>query len=431
MTYVDALDFLFNLQKHGIKLGLDTVAALLDRVGNPHRHYPTLHIGGTNGKGSTAAMAASILQAAGYRVGLYTSPHLVDFRERIRVNGHMISPEAVVKWTDLLRTGDEGTLDSTFFEFTTAMAFAYFSEMNVDVAVIEVGMGGRFDATNVVHPLACVITNVALDHETYLGPTVSAIAFEKAGIVKTRIPLVIGHMSQDAWDVIREVAQNRSAPVYRWGTTFKAIGDPVIGFTYTGIKTTYHDLTCPLPGRHQLENAGCALALLELAGDSGFAVSENAVRSGLQSMEWEGRLEVIEHQPMLILDGAHNPAAGAVISEFLGLYRNQHPDARVILVVGFMRDKDRLGFFKAVLPVVDEVVATHVQMARAVTVEEIRVTLRDWTGPLHLIGHAGNALAAARKIAGPTDLICVTGSLMLIGEIKAILRGCEASLLRG
>ena len=169
MTCADSLDFLYHLQKHGIKLGLDTVESLLDRIGNPHRRYPTLHIGGTNGKGSTAALTASILQAAGYRVGLYTSPHLVEFRERIRINGQLIPKEALVQWTDRLRAAMGTTLEPTFFEFTTAMAFAYFAEMEVDIAVIEVGMGGRFDATNVLQPLASVITNVALDHEARRG----------------------------------------------------------------------------------------------------------------------------------------------------------------------------------------------------------------------------------------------------------------------
>jgi dihydrofolate synthase / folylpolyglutamate synthase len=431
MTYAASLQFLYNLQTHGIKLGLDTIEALLGRIGSPHHRYPTLHIGGTNGKGSTAAMAASMLQAAGYRVGLYTSPHLVDFRERIRVDGRLMPLDAVVGWTERLRAAMGKTLDPTFFEFTTAMAFGYFAEMDVGMAVIEVGMGGRFDATNVVIPLASAITNVTLDHEAHLGRSVPEIAFEKAGIIKPHVPVVMGRVSQDAWGVIEQAAVSHTASIYRWGTTFHVTGHPLTGFQYHGMNVSYADLMCPLPGQHQLENAGCAMALFELVSARGFSMTEQAVRVGLRTVAWEGRLEVVEHDPELILDGGHNPAAGAAVAEYLKHYRAHHPSARVILVVGFMRDKDRAGFFNAVLPVADEVVATHVKMARAARIEDIRETLQGWPGHIHSASNSEEALACARQLASPRDLICVTGSLMLVGEIKALLRGCEVSLLRG
>jgi dihydrofolate synthase/folylpolyglutamate synthase len=376
-------------------------------------------------------MTASMLHAAGYRVGLYTSPHLVDFRERIRVDGRLISADAVVDWTERLRAAMGETLDPTFFEFTTAMAFGYFAERDVDMAVIEVGMGGRFDATNVLTPLASAITNVTLDHEAHLGRTVSAIAFEKAGIIKPNVPVVVGRVNPDAWTVIEQAALGRAAATYRWQATFRAVGDPLAGFDYEGITVSYDDLTCPLPGQHQLENAGCALALLEIATERGVAVDEAAVRVGLRDMAWEGRLEVIERRPDLILDGGHNPAAGAAVADYLARYRTQHPAAKIILIVGLMRDKDRAGFFNAVTPLADDIVMTHVRMDRAATVEEIRETLKGWPGRLHSASDSAQALACARRIAGPLDLICVTGSLMLVGEVKALLRGCEVSLLRG
>lgn len=431
MTYAASLQFLYALHMHGIKLGLDTVESLLNRIGRPHRGYPTFHIGGTNGKGSTAAMVASMFQAAGYRVGLYTSPHLVDFRERIRVDGELIARDAVVEWTERLHTAMGRTLDPTFFEFTTAMAFGYFAQMDVDVAVIEVGMGGRFDATNVLTPLVSVITNVTLDHEAHLGRTIPAIAFEKAGIIKPDVPVVVGNVNSDAWDVIEQAAVHRRGSTYRWGRAFRTAGDPLTGFDYVGMTVVYTNLDCPLPGRHQLENAGCALALGELASQRGFLLTEAAVHSGLRRVSWEGRLELIERGPDLVLDGGHNPAAGVVVAEYLRRYRAQHPAARIIIVVGFMRDKDRAGFFNAVLPVVHEVVITHVQMARAATLEEIQETLEGWPGVVHSASTAGEAVAMARRIAEPQDLICVTGSLMLVGEVKALLRGCDVSLLRG
>jgi dihydrofolate synthase/folylpolyglutamate synthase len=431
MTYAASLQFLYGLHMHGIKLGLDTIKSLLDRIDRPDRGYPTFHIGGTNGKGSTAAMVASMLQAGGYRVGLYTSPHLVDFRERIRVDGELMTPDAVVDWTERLHAAMGETLDPTFFEFTTAMAFGYFAEMSVDVAVIEVGMGGRFDATNVLTPLVSVITNVTLDHEAYLGRTIPAIAFEKAGIIKPHVPVVLGNVNSEAWGVIEQVAAHHTGSTYRWGRAFRTAGDPSVGFNYAGMKVSYTNLACPLSGQHQLENAGCALALVELASERGFSLSEAAVRSGLRSVSWEGRLELIEHGPDLVLDGGHNPAAGAALADYLGHYRTQHPAARIIIIVGFMRDKDRAGFFNAILPVVNELVMTHVQMARAATLEEIQKTLDGWPGLVHSASTSGEALAIARRIAEPQDLICVTGSLMLVGEVKALLRGCEVSLLRG
>jgi dihydrofolate synthase/folylpolyglutamate synthase len=197
------------------------------------------------------------------------------------------------------------------------------------------------------------------------------------------------------------------------------------------MNVSYANLVCPLPGQHQLENAGCAMALFELVSGRGFAMTEQAVRVGLRTVAWEGRLEVVEHDPELVLDGGHNPAAGAAVAEYLKDYRVHHPVARVILVVGFMRDKDRAGFFNAVLPVADEVVVTHVKMARAARIEDIRGTLRGWSGHVHSASNSEEALACARRLASPHDLICVTGSLMLVGEIKALLRGCEMSLLRG
>jgi dihydrofolate synthase / folylpolyglutamate synthase len=431
MTYAASLQFLYRLQMHGMKLGLDTVESLLDRIGRPHHGYPIFHIGGTNGKGSTAAMAAAMFQAGGYRVGLYTSPHLVDFRERIRVDGELIACDALAGWTDRLHAAMGKTLDPTFFEFTTAMAFGYFAEMDVDVAVIEVGMGGRCDATNVVTPLVSVITNVTLDHEAHLGRTIAAIAFEKAGIIKPHVPVVLGHVNSDAWDVIEQVAAHHAGATYRWGRAFRTVGDPLTGFDYAGMTVSYANLVCPLSGRHQLENAGCALALVELASERGFSLTEAAVRSGLRRVSWEGRLERIEHDPDLVLDGGHNPAAGAVVADYLSDYRAQHPAARIIVVVGFMRDKDRIGFFNAILPVVDEVIITHVQMARAATLEEIQEALEGWSGLVHSASTSGEAVTMARRIAEAQDLICVTGSLMLVGEVKAFLRGCDVSLLRG
>jgi dihydrofolate synthase/folylpolyglutamate synthase len=431
MSYPATLEFLYDLQKYGIKLGLDTITALLERAGAPQNRYQTLHIGGTNGKGSTAAMAAAILRAEGYRVGLYTSPHLVDFRERIRVNGDPISEDSVVELVERLKHAAGGTLSPTFFEFTTALALQYFADTGVQVAVIEVGMGGRFDATNVVTPLVSVITNVALDHQDYLGDTVGAIAFEKAGIIKRGIPVVTGRLYPEAVDVIGRVASEQEARVYRLGRDFRSDGDPLTGFSYDGLTHAYYGLSCPLAGAHQLDNAACALAALELAKAARVQVSEAAVRSGLRSTCWEGRLEAVALNQTLLLDGAHNPAAAGVLAAYLAAYRRDHPDSRVILVIGMMRDKDCRGFFRAVLPVADELVVTQARLPRAASVHELSALPGEWAGSTHMAPLPADALALARRLASPEDLICITGSLMLVGEVKALLRGRALSPVRG
>ena len=244
------------------------MTALMVRLGMPQTRYRTLHIAGTNGKGSTAAMAAAMLQAAGYRVGLYTSPHLVEFRERIRVNGEMIAESQVAQLTEQLQALCRPDLSPTFFEYTTAMAFQHFADSGVDVAVLEVGLGGRFDATNIVTPMACAITTISLDHQEYLGNTCSAIAFEKAGIIKPAVPVVLGRLEDDAWRTIQQVARERQAPVFRLNEDFYTEGDEPQQFSYRGLGQHYDGLTCALEGRHQLDNAACAVALLGTAAFS-------------------------------------------------------------------------------------------------------------------------------------------------------------------
>ena len=308
MTYASAVEFLYGLHKHGIKLGLHNIRAVLSRLKRPDRRYRTIHIAGTNGKGSTAAMTASILTAAGYRVGLYTSPHLIDFRERIRVDGVLISEARVSELVTRIAMSAGDDLPLTFFEFTTALAFQYFAELQVDVAVLEVGMGGRFDATNVVEPVATAITTISLDHEEYLGHTIEQIAYEKAGIVKPGVPVVGGRLNERAARVIQETAASRGAPVHRLGSAFDVPGEPA-QFRYAGMHATHDGLSCPLQGRHQLDNAACAIALLEAAESSGLRISPTAVKNGLAATKWEGRLEVVDRNPIVVLDEVHARAA--------------------------------------------------------------------------------------------------------------------------
>jgi len=432
MSYSSVIEYLFALQKHGIKLGLETMRILLDRIGNPHRSLRVLHIGGTNGKGSTAALVASVLQRSGRRVGLYTSPHLVEFRERIRVNGCMIAEHQVEELIARLRAALQDNLEPTFFEMTTALAFLYFAESEVDVAVLEVGLGGRFDATNVVEqPLASAITTIGLDHQEYLGHTEEAIAFEKGGIIKPYVPIVTGRMGREAEQVLRRIARDRSAPLWQLGRDFAIDGNRSERLTYRGVRRVFEDLTCGLAGRHQWDNAACALALLEAAGRAGIDTDEVAVRDGLRTVSWEGRLESIDEYPKVVLDGAHNPAAAHALAGYLKDFCFSHPTARIILVWGMMRDKDRQGFIAPLLPFVSEIVLTQATLARSATVQELRATLHEWHGPVLEAALPMDAMTTARGRAMPHDLICIAGSLMLLGDIKAAVRGCGLSPIRG
>ncbi len=431
MTYSSAVAYLYRLQKHGIKLGLETMTALMVRLGMPQTRYRTLHIAGTNGKGSTAAMAAAVLQAAGYRVGLYTSPHLVEFRERIRVNGEMIAESQVAQLTEQLQPLCQPDLSPTFFEYTTAMAFQHFAETGVDVAVLEVGLGGRFDATNVVTPMACAVTTISLDHQEYLGTTLSSIAFEKAGIIKPGVPVVLGRLEDDAWRTIEQVARERQASVFRVNEDFCTEGETPQQFSYRGLGMQYDGLTCVLEGRHQLDNAACALALLGAAAPQGIAVTAEAVREGLRAVNWAGRLEVADRGPTILLDGAHNPAAATVLADYLTRSDRSHPSHPVVLVLGMMRDKDHRGFVEPLRRLVDEVVLTQAELPRSATAHELRASLEGLLFHPHVVPALSDAIALARQLATPDGLVCVTGSLMLVGECKAWFRGCKLSPLRG
>ncbi len=430
MTYSAAVSYLYRLQKHGIKLGLETMQSLADRLGHPERAYKTLHIAGTNGKGSTAAMAAAILKAAGVRVGLYTSPHLVDFRERMQVDGTMISESDTARLTEQVKRCCGTDLIPTFFEATTAMALQYFDDVKVDVAVLEVGLGGRFDATNIVTPISTAITTIALDHQEYLGDNLASIAFEKAGIVKPGVPVVIGAIEGEARRRIEAIAVERAAPLTRWGEEFHAEGSND-GFLYRSGAHRYARLDCALIGAHQVRNAACAIALLEAAAPSGISVSEAAVREGLRTVRWDGRLEVVGRNPLILLDGAHNEAGAQALASYLRGVRLSRPGSRIVLVLGMMRDKDHHGFAAALSGLVDHVVFTQADLPRSVPAQDLHRSLQGLFPSAVFASAPGEALASARQWASGDDVIGVTGSLMLVGEVKALVRGCGLSPLRG
>lgn len=345
MTYQEATDYLFTqtpmFQSQGAgayKPGLGTVAALSEMFGNPHMRLRTIHIGGTNGKGSTAHTIAAVLQCAGYRVGLFTSPHLLDFRERIRVNGQMISPEAVCDFVERFTDSDCGIRPS-FFELTTVMAFEHFARENVDVAVIEVGLGGRLDSTNIIMPDLCVITNISLDHTALLGSTCEEIAGEKAGIIKAGIPVVIGEAEGGVRKVFESAAGLVGAPVEfaedkpRFGS-YEKTTDSII---YHG--TLWGDVESELCGDCQTKNASTILCALSLLGQTGYRIDTNDVRNGFASVceltGLAGRWMTIRHDPTVICDTGHNPGGWQYLGRRLSAFGGQ-----LHMVVGFVNDKD-------------------------------------------------------------------------------------------
>ncbi|HKL48368.1 MAG TPA: folylpolyglutamate synthase/dihydrofolate synthase family protein, partial [Desulfuromonadales bacterium] len=321
MDYRGSLDYLYGLQRFGIKLGLDNIRLLLDRLGNPHQDFPVVHVGGTNGKGSVSAALAAILRQSGYRVGLYTSPHLLSFTERVRVDAETISEGDVARLTDELRSLVRG-IPATFFEFTTALALSYFQGRKVDIAILEVGMGGRLDATNVVEPCLTVLTPVSIDHAEHLGKDLSMIAAEKAGIIKPGVPVLCARQAPEALEVIRNRSVRMNAPLEICGQAFRSELDEQ-GFSFTGFGKSIAGLQTSLVGVHQIQNMALAIGASQLLVAQGFDCSEASLRKGLMQIDWPGRLEWWQGNGGILLDGAHNIASMQALAAYLGSLRPQ------------------------------------------------------------------------------------------------------------
>ncbi len=422
-SYEATLTRLYGLQRFGIKLGLETVSALLSELGNPQRRFHALHVAGTNGKGSVAAMTASILHAAGVRVGLYTSPHCLDFCERIKIQGIDIPHDRVVDLFARLQALPSFLVQPTFFEVATVMAFQYFAEERVDIGVIEVGMGGRFDATNVCHPLGTIITNVSFDHERYLGSSLPDIAFEKAGIIKRRVPVVVGPVERDVSAVLQERAQHENAPLIAFGKEFLCVSHDAGSFDVTGTRAEYLNLRCSLEGRHQAVNAACSIVALESGVMPHLSISERIIRRGLESVTWPGRLERLQRRPLIVCDGAHNPAAAECLQIHLQGLLDERNGRRLIVVIGMMQDKNLSAFLNALVPLADEVILTQIEHPRSAPVLALKRALPVVDVPVHERESPQTAIDWATRLADHDDLVCVTGSLFLVGHVKSLMTG--------
>ncbi len=436
MSYQDTINFLYNLQKYGIKFGLENTHRLMGLMDNPHLKFKSIHIAGTNGKGSVSAMLASVLQEAGYKVGLYTSPHLINFTERIRINGKEISEDKVIELTDEIRSRlsaadiadcRDREFTPTFFEFTTTIAFTCFAEENIDIAVIETGMGGRLDSTNLLKPLISVITPIDYDHKEFLGNDISAIANEKAGIIKDGGVVVSSPQNEEALKIIRDVSQNKKAELFLVGRECSVREDACFidgcRFDYHGIKEDFKDIELPLAGRHQIQNAATALLAIEALK---LKVNESAIRNGLRKTKWPGRLEIVFREPMIILDGAHNPAAARRLKEFLTEFSN---DKKIILLLGILADKDITGIISELSAIADKVILTKPEYYRASDPERIKGLIKEHSAVI--INNIPDAIMHAKEIAMPDDIICITGSLFTVGEAKAFFSSPQTKLLAG
>lgn len=407
LSYREARTRLYSLEHWGIKLGLDNIREFCERLGNPQNRFLAVHIAGTNGKGSTSAYLDSILRAAGYRVGRYTSPHLRDFRERIHINGKPVSATQVARFVDR-HWGLIVEKKYSYFEVTTALAFDAFANAKVDIAVVEVGLGGRFDATNVIDPILSVITRIARDHEHVLGHTAGEIAFEKAGIIKTGVPVVIGPLVDEAEARIREVADERLAPVW----TAHELLSVVESTPY--LPSPSKLLKAPLAGVHQLTNLAIALASARVLDGAGIELTGEAVRAGVAGTRWAARFQIDSGTPTVVYDAGHNPdGARAIVATWMKEFGSR----KCICVFNTRPDKNHIEIFEVLSPIVDRWVFCPMPDSPYISQEELlrlsteRGQLASWAESPPL------AIATARRLAGRKSRILVTGSHYLVGAI--------------
>ncbi len=432
MAYREAIEYLHSLtdyEKRRIErytpetLDLGRVERLLEALGNPHRAYSSVHVAGTKGKGSTSALLEAALRAAGYRAGLYTSPHLHTFRERIRVGKQLISQEEVVALLGELRPLIESTPGVTTFEAITAMAFAYFARQGVEVLVAEVGLGGRLDATNVLLPEVAIITSLSLDHTYLLGNTLPEIAREKGGIIKTGRPTVSAPQQPEAMRVLEEISQARQSPLIEVGRDWTWEGGP---FDWDGQSFTVHcaldekaelagEYWIPLLGRHQQENGTTAVAALHALKERGFALDRATVQAGWNEVEWPGRMELLSRDPLVMVDCAHNPYSAQVLRQAL---EEWFPARQWVLVLGASIDKDIPGIFRALLPLAQHIIVTRSEHPRAAAPVDMADMAAAVGSGAEIAVSVPRALERALALVKPGNGILFTGSIFLAAEAR-------------
>lgn len=414
MDYKAAVDFIESRQLFGIQLGLSNITELLSRLGHPERSLRAVHITGTNGKGSVAAYLRAVLSEAGCKVGVYTSPHLIEIRERMTIRGELISEDRFCQLVDHIKPiVEDMSNEPTYFEVGTALAFLYFAQEKVDVAVVEVGLGGRLDATNVIKPEVSIITNVDLDHTDRLGSSISEIAYEKGGIVKSGIPVLTAEEKAEVINILEKITSERGSPLYRVGQEIlyqiKEASWAGTKFNLKGLRKDYSDLFTPLAGEYQVKNAALAVGAYEMLG-----LPLHHLKKGLSRTSWPGRLQVISRHPFIVLDGAHNPAAARELRHNL---KKLFPFDRLVMILGILGDKDIEGIIRELIQLSPAMILlVKPTCDRAIPTTEIARIVERYTNHFELVDQMDRALKVACQRAGKKDLICVTGSLYTVAD---------------
>lgn len=428
MNFAESVSYLYSLGNEvlAMKLGLETVQALASALDNPQQKFPAVHIAGTNGKGSTAAMMEAILRASGFRVGLYTSPHLISITERIRIDGINISEADFARLATLVRQAGEtlvaqGRLPAspTFFEQVTMIGYLHFAERELDLAVLEVGMGGRLDATNICQPAVTAITPIGFDHQQYLGNTLAAIAGEKAGIIKANVPVIVAPQPDEAMQEIAARAKDQKAPLVSVAGESFAL-EPGGAGQYR-LRYRNFDVLLNLRGRHQAENAMTAILIAEQLRQLGWKIDQQAIEKGLGSANWPGRLQLIESANLpatILVDGAHNPAGAETLRNFL---MENYSGVPITLIFGAMADKSAIEMAELLFPIAQHVILTQADNLRAASPQSIAEQTKTLRQDSICTETLAEALAKAYRLTPAGGLIVVCGSLYLAGELLSYL----------
>lgn len=417
MTYKQALKYLYGLQKYGVKFGLSKTSNIMKALGDPQKNGKYIHIAGTNGKGSVASMVESVLIRSGMKVGFYSSPHLVRFTERFRINKKEISRKKVVELTEEMRAVINRDQPPTYFEVTTAMAFAYFARENVDIAIMEVGMGGRLDSTNIIKPLVSAITNISLEHQDFLGSTLLEIAGEKAGIIKKNISTIAAATQPEVTGLFRRTCEERGAPFYQVGKDVR-YRKTSRGFNYYGLEKKIRDIRLSLTGDFQTRNCTLAIGILELMEKKGYKFKEADIKNGIEETTWTGRIQTVSEKPLTVVDGAHNPGAAEVLVKAV---KNSFSYNRLILVLGVMKDKDIKSIIGELTGLADHIICSGPVYFRSASPEDLAGIVSALGRKAETEKTIPGAIRRAKQLAGEDDMILITGSLFTVGEALTAL----------
>lgn len=414
--YDESVKFLYSLERFGILLGLDNIQDLLARIGNPQTKFRSVHVAGSNGKGSTSSFITNMLTEAGYSTALYTSPHLNDFRERIRINGQLVPRESLVESTQRLRPLYDPQR-TTFFEFTTAVAFDCIEKAHPDLAIIEVGLGGRLDATNTINPLVSVITDISLEHEDYLGTGFASVATEKAGIIKKGVPVITGATRKVPFDVISRKALEMDAPVRLFGRDFRGKRVTASSFDYSSESLLIKNIDLGMRGAHQIKNASVAIAVIEELVKKGFSVGESHIRAALGKTRFPGRLELLREKPAVIIDGAHTPEGMRLLKSSI---QRMYPDKKPLLLFGALKDKNYRKLAGIVAPMAKAVMCVPPQSDRSLDSVELSEIFTSLGVKAFSAETVDNGFLRLMEMASEDDLILAAGSLYMIGSVRKL-----------